>query len=298
MKVYDVVILTEPRYIDTEKITDVNKNVFLEDNLVLDALKKLGLKTLRLSWDDPNFDWSTTKYILFRSTWDYFYRFNEFSQWLDQVSKQTKLLNSESIIRWNIDKHYLNDLETIGIHCAPSLFIEIGSKQTLVDIYRNNNFNEIVLKPVFSGTARHTYKINQENRSDYEAIFKELIVKESMMIQPFQYDIIKTGEKSLVLIDGQFTHAVLKMAKKGDFRVQDNFGGSVREYHPTKEEITFAENAVQVCKPSPIYARVDIFNDNDGHIALAELELVEPELWFRNNPTAANLLAAAIKKIC
>ena len=29
------------------------------------------------------------------------------------------------------------------------------------------------------------------------------------------------------MINGQFTHAVLKKAKPGDFRVQDDFGGTV-----------------------------------------------------------------------
>ena len=101
----------------------------------------------------------------------------------------------------------------------------------------------------------------------------------------------------MMIINGTFTHAVLKIAKKGDFRVQDDFGGSVHEYNPTKTEIAFAENAVKACHELPIYARVDIFTDNKGDIALADLELIEPELWFRNYPEAADLLASAIKKI-
>ena len=62
------------------------------------------------------------------------------------------------------------------------------------------------------------------------------------------------------------------------------------------EEILFSEKAVSACPELPIYARVDIFEDNDGHIALSELELIEPELWFRNHKEAAMLLAKGVFK--
>ena len=99
----------------------------------------------------------------------------------------------------------------------------------------------------------------------------------------------------MMVFNGKFSHAVLKAAKPGDFRVQDDFGGSVKMYTPTVEEIEFAENTVKACQELPIYARVDIFTDNDNHIALSELELIEPELWFRYFPQAAKKLASAIK---
>ncbi len=140
-------------------------------------------------------------------------------------------------------------------------------------------------------------RLNYKNLHLYESIFKKLIAKEAFILQPFQHNIIEKGELSLVLIDGKFTHAVLKIAKKGDFRVQDDFGGTVYEYIPTKAEIEFAEKAVEACNPKPIYARVDMFTDNNGQLALVEFELIEPELWFRNNPKAADQLAIAIKKL-
>ena len=94
----------------------------------------------------------------------------------------------------------------------------------------------------------------------------------------------------------EILHAVLKQAKPGDFRVQDDFGGSVQIYNPTKEEIQFAENAVKSCPELPIYARVDVFLDNQNKLAIAELELIEPELWFRFHPKSADELAKGIKQ--
>ncbi|AZJ35779.1 RimK family alpha-L-glutamate ligase [Tenacibaculum singaporense] len=297
MKNYDVIILTDKRYVNPQNLDNYIQNVLDEDNYVKTALENQGLKVARLSWDDATFDWSTTKYILFRTTWDYFDRFPEFSKWLNTVSKQTTLLNSEKIIRWNIDKHYLQDLQQNGIHICESYFIEKGTQSTLKELSLKYDLKDFVLKPCISGAARHTYKINSENINEYEETFSSLITEEAMIIQPFQYNIIEKGEISLMVMNGKFTHAVLKIAKSGDFRVQDDFGGSVHNYIPTKEEIAFAENAVKACVETPIYARVDIFTDNYGKLAIAELELIEPELWFRNYPAAADELAKGIKQL-
>ena len=292
----DVVVLTDSRYLEDSNTDPYKHNVFYEDELVVNALKNQGLNVLRLAWDDVTFNWSFTKYILFRTTWDYFDRFDEFSKWLNEVSKQTKLLNSEAIIRWNIDKHYLLDLKDNNVHIAVTHYIEKGEKSTLQELHNRLGWTETVLKPCISGGARHTYKLNQDNISTHENVFKKLIREEAMMLQPFQHQIVVKGEVSMMVINGQFTHAVLKIAKAGDFRVQDDFGGQVYEYIPTKSEIVFAENTVKACIELPIYARVDIFTDNKGLIALAELELIEPELWFRNYPKAADMLAKAIKE--
>ena len=96
------------------------------------------------------------------------------------------------------------------------------------------------------------------------------------------------------MIDGKYTHAVRKIAKKGDFRVQDDHGGKVEKYNANKNEIQFAIKCLENCPEAPLYARVDIIYDNNGQISLGELELIEPELWFRNNPKSAKLLASKI----
>ncbi len=294
-KTIDCVVLTDKRYTINSSSEQYIQNVLDEDAFVVNALKAEGLNAIRLAWDDANFDWNSTKCIIFRTTWDYFDRFSEFSVWLTKVSKQTTLINSEAIIRWNIDKHYLQDLQKNNVHIAETHFIEKGTQTTLKQLHRSLQWNETVLKPCVSGAARHTYKLNAENLDAHETIFQELTSEEAMMLQPFQYNIIEKGEISLMVFNGQFTHAVLKKAKAGDFRVQDDFGGSVHDYQPTAQEIAFAENTVRACKELPLYARVDIFEDNNGHIALSELELIEPELWFRKHPEASTILAKAVK---
>ena len=301
---FDVVVLTDFRYVAPKERTPYIKNVLREDQLVIEALVKQGLSVTRKSWDDPSFDWSTTKYALFRTTWDYFDRYAEFSKWLETVSKQTQFINSKNLIYWNIDKHYLQDLSKVGINIPKTVFLEQGSKTSLhnaiANAKANHGFtaNTYILKPCVSGAARHTYKIQENEIENHEVIFKKLVATEAMMLQEFQKNIVSKGEISMMVFNGEFTHAVLKVAKAGDFRVQDDFGGTVHDYVPNKEQIAFAKSVVKAAPEYPIYARVDIFKDNNGNWALAELEIFEPELWFRLHPKAANILARAIKETC
>ncbi len=294
MKPIDVVILTDNRYVNPVERNAYIDNVLLEDQLVQDALEKENLIVKRISWDDATFDWNTTNYALFRTTWDYFDRFDEFSTWLEKVSQETTLLNSARMIHWNIDKHYLQDLANKEVAIVPTYFIEKGDTRSLAEIHEELAWTETVVKPCISGAARHTYKLNSQNMHAHEDIYQKLIAEEAMLLQPFMHQIVTKGEISLMVINGNYTHAILKKAKKGDFRVQDDFGGSVHEYNPTQEEITFAENAVKACIEPPMYARVDIIWDNDDQLAISELELIEPELWFRFHNEAATQLAKGI----
>jgi len=235
--------------------------------------------------------------LVFRSTWDYFDRFPEFSKWLEQVSGQTRLINPYSIIQWNIDKHYLQDLSNKGINIPPTLYIEPGNSRSLQGIIQETGWSDSILKPCVSGTARHTYRLHPGNIAAHETVFNELIAVESMMLQEFQAKVISKGEMAFVLFGGKYSHAVLKRARSGDFRVHEDYGGSVEAYIASQAEIDFAENIVAVCDPLPVYARVDAIWDNNNKLCVSELELIEPELWFRLFPQAAELFADAILKV-
>lgn len=252
---FDVVILTDHRYVNPKPTNQFLIELLLEDQLLLTALERIGLKTARVAWDDPNFDWKTTKSAIFRSTWNYIDHFAKFMNWLNSVSTNTQLINSANTIKWNSDKHYLIELKDKGIHIAPTLYLETNQPQRLIKLHRETNWEKTILKPVISGGGKHTYKITPETIEAIDRKFKSLNKVEAYMLQPFQTNIVKRGEISLMMINGQFTHAVLKKAKAGDFRVQSDFGGSVQMYSPTEKEIAFAEKTLAVLKEIPIYAR-------------------------------------------
>lgn len=297
MPEFDIVLLTEDRYEDPPVMTEYIRNILTDDHLLKTALENRGLRVIRKSWADPEFNWKSTRFACFRTTWDYFERFEKFSKWLEVASSQTTFINSIELIKWNMDKHYLSDLNNRDVHTVETLFMEKNDDRSLADISQKFKGEIFILKPAVSGTARHTYKITSDTLSAHEDIFKALIANESMLLQPFQQYVLLHGEISMIVIGGRFTHAVRKKAKDGDFRVQDDFGGTVHAYQPANEEIEFAEKAVNTCNPRPLYARVDIIRDNNNRLAIMELELIEPELWFRRNPLAAEMLADEILKL-
>tara|TARA_B100001142_G_scaffold142308_1_gene143497 strand:+ start:3834 stop:4763 length:930 start_codon:yes stop_codon:yes gene_type:complete len=294
---YDVVILTDNRYVNPIKKDWYINQVLLEDQLLQTELENNNLKVCKKDWADKEFNWSNTKFAIFRTTWDYFERFNEFFAWIEATQSKTTFINSSEIIKWNIDKHYLKDLENKGINIASTIFIEKGDEISLKELFKNTKWKEAVIKPAVSGAARHTYKIHVEEHNKYEEQFKKLIQQESMLFQVFLKDIEIFGEISLMIIGGEYTHAVRKIAKKGDFRVQDDHGGIVKKHKPLLEEIKFAEKCIQESPYNPLYARVDIVYDNNNKLSLSELELIEPELWFRKNRNSAKKLAEKIAKI-
>lgn len=297
MKKYDVVVLTDSRYVNPLKTNTYISNVLREDELVINALKEKNLSVIKKDWNDSIFDWETTRSILFRSTWDYFDKFELFKKWFNKTKNKCLMINSTETIEWNIDKHYLLDLQEHQIPIPNSEFIKRGSSIDLSLLMQKKNWNEIVVKPTISGAAKNTYRLKEEEIIQFGPIWEKLIYKEDFIVQEFQNNVITEGEVAMIVIGGKFTHAVLKKAKEGDFRVQDDFGGSIAIYNPSEEMVKLAEKCTRILTPIPSYARVDIIWDNLMELAVSELELIEPELWFRLNPNAAQKLAQHVDLI-
>jgi len=294
---YDVVILTDNRYENPKSIDWYVQQVLTEDNLLKKELEKLGLGVIKKAWNSLDFNWSETRFAVFRSTWDYFDKFRDFKRWLEKVKEETTFINSYELVYWNLDKKYLIELNKKGINIPTSEVITKNDNINLESLFKKYDFNEAIIKPTVSGAARETYRINKNNFHEYENKFFELKSKEDLIFQEFLSNITSRGEISLIFIGKNYTHAVKKIAKEGDFRVQDDHGGSAEVYNASKEEVLFAQNCIAKCPTLPIYSRVDIIYDNKGEISLGEIELIEPELWFRNNKAAVRLLANEINKL-
>ncbi|TVQ14067.1 MAG: hypothetical protein EA364_05010 [Balneolaceae bacterium] len=294
----DIALLTDNRYAAKTASKDdwYLGNILRDDELLQNALGTLGFTSVRVDWASPDVDWSKFRCAVFRTTWDYFDRISEFTAWLNRIESQTRLCNEAPVIWWNLDKHYLADLESRGIPVVESRFIEPGSAVNLGGLLEETGWDEAVIKPCISGGARHTYRVNRASAGQLQSKIQPLLAVESFLLQPFIHDVVNTGEDSLIVIDGQYTHAIRKVAKSGDFRVQDDHGGTVHDCHPEPEQIRLAEQAMAACSPAPGYGRVDMVRDNSGRWAVIELELIEPELWLRNHPPAAERFAGAIAR--
>ena len=287
-----IVILTEDRYEKPKKKDWYTENILKEDGLLLNALCSLGFRVTRSSWSSKTFNWDSVDYAIFRTTWDYFERLDEFLNWVNFYSKKIKFINDLDLILWNLDKKYLRSFPKKDV--VPSFFLKINEKTSLAKIFKKTGWEKIVIKPSISAAAWNTHLVSKERIQDFELIFNTLKKEHKMIVQEFQSSVLTFGEISLVVFGGRFSHAVLKKAKKNDYRVQDDFGGSVIAYQPKKKEIDFAEKIVKMCPKKPVYARVDILFNNNNNPVLSELEIIEPELWFRFNEKSAGFLAEQI----
>ncbi len=291
-----VALLTEDRFCVNQTNDWYIEQILDEDRLLEQAMLRQELRCLRVAWSDPRFDWNDAAIAMFRTTWDYSTRFAEFSDWIDRTSGVTQLINSPGMIRWNLDKRYLFELGAAGIRIPPSVCYARGSCIDLAEVMSRNNWAEVIVKPTVSGGARNTFRIPADDAPRTSAMLNRILGMEAMLVQEFQSSILTEGELSVIVIGGRFTHAVRKVAKPGDFRVQDDHGGTVHPHAATSEEKAFAEQAIAACPSEPAYARVDIMSDNTGELTLMELELIEPELFLRFHPPAADILAQELRK--
>lgn len=301
MSQVDVYLLTEGRYVSPKETDWYIEQILHEDGLVQSALEAQGYIVQRVDWADSTIEWTNGRIALFRTTWDYFDRFDEFRDWFEKNRHIISFINPAELIEWNLDKHYLLDLEAKGVPIVPSHFVETGNKTSLEAECRllNERFGwqEFILKPCVSGGARHTYRFKEPELSGLEETFQGLIKKEPMMLQEFHQSIMTDGELSHMVIDGAYTHSIRKVGAQGEFRVQDDWGGKVEDYSASSDEKDFAEFVMAQCPNEALYGRVDVMFDQKGQPMVSELELIEPELWFRNNPDSAKRLGAAIDRI-
>lgn len=206
----DITLLTCRAYYKPDIVTPYIQNILLEQELLKSAFEAQGLKVDITYWDNPTYEWQETKSVLFRTIWDYFERFDEFWDWLEQVKTKTRLINSYELIKWNIDKHYLKDMSSWGIETVPTYFADKGCNMKLHEIAKRNQWKDLVIKPAISASAFKTYKILANEIQANEKLFNSLVQERNMLVQPYFETITQLGEASLMVFDGKFTHAILK----------------------------------------------------------------------------------------
>lgn len=268
---------------------------FIDDDLVHEPLQQLGWKVQDIVWTD-DLNWDEFDVVVIRSPWDYQDDLHRFLSVLQQIDNSSATLhNSLNIVQWNIDKHYLFDLQRGGIEIVPTLGIETPARGELRHAIQVFGADQIILKPTIGANADDTFRVSCDTSdSDIEEIC-EVLRSKPCLAQPFMQAIVNEGEYSLIYIDGCLSHSVLKTASEGDFRVQEEHGGGVLLVQdPEPGLIAAGERVIATLAEVPLYARVDLVRTQENTFALMELELVEPSLYFRFADHAADAFAASI----
>ncbi|MFN8668549.1 MAG: hypothetical protein U0164_15330 [Gemmatimonadaceae bacterium] len=268
-----------------------------DDRLAVGELRQQGVSVESAVWDSPLVDWARYDGIVVRSTWDYHLRPDDFEGWLAHIDALgIPIWNPASLLRWNMDKRYLLDLSERGVETVPTVILDRATPLTLVDVLAETGWDEVVYKPSISASGYRTARVASGDHAAHEGSFAQLLSERDVLVQPFIPEVVEHGEWSLVFFSGQFSHAVRKRSREGEFRVQHDFGGSAEADVPRAALIAQGE-AVLTHIPRPwLYARVDACEVN-GTLMLMELELVEPDLFLRLHPSAPRRFAAAIRQL-
>jgi glutathione synthase/RimK-type ligase-like ATP-grasp enzyme len=243
-----------------------------------DILARAGAKVDPIAWTQTG-DISAYDLVLPLVAWGYHLDFDRWLALLDRAeAERWPMANPPALLRWSSDTAYLAELAERGVSTVPTLAVEACGDADIEEARRRFASDWLVIKPPVSGGAWGTHRLGPNDDLPDESRGRPMIV------QPLIEEIARTGEYSLMLFDGEFSHAVVKRPAAGEFRVQPHLGGVTLPSPPPPGGIALARQALAAAPATATYARVDIIPDDDGALRIMELELVEPALFLDHAP--------------
>lgn len=252
------------------------------------ALESAGVEVVARVWTEPDVE-RDADLVLPLTAWGYHQQFDQWLALLDRLERaQVPVINPVPLLRWSSDKSYLAELASAGVRTVPTLALDAVDDAALAAARTRFGTTELVLKPPVSAGADGTYRLGISDDIPDDARNRR------MLVQPFQRSISVQGELSVMLFNGVFSHALIKRAKPGDFRVQPHLGGREEQVEAPPEAIALAHRALAATPQAAVYARVDMIADEAGDFQIMELELIEPALFLHRAPGSAERFGAAI----
>jgi hypothetical protein len=268
----------------------------VDDQHLVEALARRGVVVERPAWS-ADVDWGRYAGALLRTPWDYSDQLDRFLAWADRAAAATSLWHGGPVLRWNLRKTYLAELEADGVPLAPTAWLAAGDSCDVAALCAARGWTAGLIKPVVGASARETLRFRPGELAAAQAHVDRLLPSEGLMVQPYLEAVEREGELSVILIDGVATHGVRKVPVPGDFRVQDDYGAHDEPYPVDGELGALAAQTVRAAEARLgtrlLYARVDALRLGTGELVLNELEIVEPSLFFRHGAHAADALAEA-----
>jgi hypothetical protein len=229
----------------------------IDTEMAFPPLMSMGWSIEVLPWRSANVDWDRFDAVYIGTPWDYPEDPEYFMRMLEAIDRSSAILvNDLALVQWTMPKTYLKDLEDRG---AP------------------------IVRSIWSDD------LGIEERDTIRVLGSELhqaFADRPHIVQPFIENIRSEGEFSLFYFNQQFSHAIQKIPKRGDFRVQEEHGAKIIAVKPEAALRKTADQVMQSVEPLPVYARVDFVRGPDGGFLLMELELIEPSLYLRMDEEA------------
>jgi glutathione synthase/RimK-type ligase-like ATP-grasp enzyme len=273
----------------TWEIPDVEA-LFADDRRLIEAFTVRGVEAEPVAWTDPGADWDAYDAAVLRSTWDYVDDPTHFLEVTATIERSPcTLLNPADAVRWNADKHYLDDLDRLGVPIVPLVRGTRADAPRIRASIADAGWDELVLKPAIgvggSGVVR-------AHATTLEHVLDGLPPDTEVMVQPFVEAILDEGELSFIFVGGALSHVLRKRPARGDFRAHGIYGGTVVAAGVEADDAAQVEAMLARLPFDLLYARFDVVRV-EGRLAVLELELIEPMLYFDLAPGSAGRLADA-----
>ncbi|MBL4616259.1 MAG: hypothetical protein JKY46_01055 [Robiginitomaculum sp.] len=262
----------------------------LEFGLFNEAAKTRNIKLVEVVWDEPDINWRQFDAVLVGTTWDYVQKRELFFAVMQQIDSQTLLLNSLETLKSNSDKQYLLDLAVKGVPTIPTISVDLVTAENVAAAFESFATDKLVIKPKIGAGAWRQVLLGKDQPIPPANELPEA----GALLQPFLPSIQSHGELSMLFYDGEFSHAIRKTPKIGDYRIQSVYGGIDTKDEPSHQEMQLAKTALSALYEMPLYARVDIVLGLDMQPLLIELEMIEPYHYVEQGANCGNMLMQAL----
>ncbi len=271
---------------------------FCSDSLTYEPLSKLGWTIDEISWMRQDIRWDDYDLVVIRSPWDYSNHPQAFLQAIEQIDRSSApLANPLNIVRWNLDKGYLRELEARGIPIVPTLWLPSLKPNDLGAAFEHFACTEIVVKPTIGAGAGDTFRLTRNEAATSTQRALQAFESRPVMVQPFLDAIIEQGEYSLFYFNGEYSHCILKLPKPGDFRVQEEHGGLISSCLAPPRLLEAGQRVLSAIGEQLLYARVDFVNFSRDNPVVIEVELIEPSLYFGYDERSPSRFAHALDRM-
>ncbi|MEM7134036.1 MAG: hypothetical protein AAF702_47530 [Chloroflexota bacterium] len=268
-------------------------NISQSDMLLANSLRKRGHSVESVPWQGDFTRLQAADLLLLRSNWDYHYDLPGFTAWLDQIeAARLPIYNPISLVRWNLHKSYLFDLEAQRI-LIPKTQV-LNKDEAVEPIFEQQGWTEAIIKPLVGASSHLVERVSRAALATWCEEIRPQRADEAWLIQEFRPEIQETGEWSLIFFAGDFSHAVVKQPSAGEFKLNSQYAGQIKRTTPASSLLQQAQQVVAGLPLIPLYARIDGFVSKNGDFLVLELELNEPGLYFTFAPEQANHFAEVI----
>lgn len=267
----------------------------IDDHLALAPLAEHGVHIETISWQDTTVAWADYDAVVVRSTWDYHAQDDAFFDALAHIDQQTALLNPLSVMQWNRRKTYLRDLAGAGLPVVDSVFGEALTPLKLDVMAARFADEQWIIKPIVGASSHGVFRLSGSPDAGTREAMLARFKKDGYLAQPFVPSVLDPGEFSVFFFGGHYSHTICKTPKKGDFRVQEDYGGHIVAVEPDEALLRTAREVHAHAAAECLYSRVDLVSIGPDAYAVMEVELIEPSLYLRICPDAARNFAQALR---